>query len=115
MYKYLLKRNNEYKSIVKGHGSTTCFVFEYNYIEISVRDLWDIQNVREKKKNELTVLFGGPGWGHVYVEYLIIYNFQTDKTCVLFSSDLQWVYSHFFNEDTLSKLSLFLKKNDIIP
>lgn len=97
---------NEYKN--RGRRSTTCSVCRYNYIEISVKDLCDVQ---ENKNNELTILFF---FSQVYVEYLMLYNFQTDKACVLSSSNLEWVYSHFFNEDTISKLSLFLKKNDII-
>lgn len=79
---------NEYKNIGRGHGSTTYFVFRYSYIEISVQDLRDIQ---ENKKNEITILsfFFQP-----YAEYLMLYNFQTDKLCVPSSSE--WVYSCIF-------------------
>lgn len=49
-----------------------------------------------------------------YVEYLILCNFQTDKACVLSHLDLEWVYSYFFSENTISKLNLFLNKNGII-
>lgn len=82
----------------------------YNYLGTSVEDLRDVQHVQDNKKNEITTLF----FSQAHAEYLILYNFQTDKACVLSSSDLKWVYSHFFNKDTVSKLSLFLKKNDII-
>lgn len=63
-----------------------------------------------KNTNNTTFFFPG----QAYVEYLILYNFQTDKACVLSSSYVKDLFTFFFSYDRISKPSLFLKKNGII-
>ena len=48
-------------------------------------------------------------FNEVYIDYMMLYNFQTDKVCV--PSSLECIYSHILQRYPF-KFSVVLKKNE---